>query len=117
MVPLRTLRGFRKAVLIALILCSCVGCDQVTKIAAQVHLPPSRPVTLMGDVFQFQYSTNRGAFLGLGARLPDAVRFWSLTIFVGVVLVGMLGFVWASPEMSHPVSTCSDVEVTIPLSR
>jgi signal peptidase II len=58
----------------------------------------------MGDVFRFQYSINRGAFLGLGARLPDAVRFWSLTILVGVVLVGMLGFVWASPEMSHPVS-------------
>jgi signal peptidase II len=78
------MRAFKKALLISLIVCSCVGCDQVTKTAAQYHLPSSQPVYLMGDVFQFQYSTNTGAFLGLGARLPDPVRFWSLTVFVGV---------------------------------
>jgi signal peptidase II len=76
----------------------------VTKTAAQYHLPSSQPVYFMGDVFQFQYSTNDGAFLGLGARLPDSVRFWSLTVFVGAALVGMLRFVWASQEMNHPMS-------------
>ena len=98
------MRAFKKALLISLIVCSCVGCDQVTKTAAQYHLPSSQPVYLMGDVFQFQYSTNTGAFMGLGARLPDSVRFWSLTVFVGVALIGMLRFVWASQEVSHPLS-------------
>lgn len=98
------MRSLKKAVLIGLILCSCVGCDQVTKTAAQYHLPSSQPVYLMSDVFQFQYSTNKGAFVGLGARLPDSVRFWSLAVLVGVALIGMLGFVWVSREMSHPMS-------------
>ena len=93
-----------KAVLVSLILCSCVGCDQLTKTAAQYHLPSSHPVYLMGDLVRFQYSTNTGAFMGLGAGLPNAVRFWSLTISVGIALVGMLIFVCASQEMSHPLS-------------
>jgi signal peptidase II len=98
------MRAFTKAVLISLILCSCVGCDQVTKTAAQYHLPSSHPVYLMGDLFQFQHSTNTGAFMGLGAGLPGAVRFWALTISVGMALIGTLGFVWASREMGHPLS-------------
>jgi signal peptidase II len=93
-----------KAVLISLILCSCVGCDQLVKTAAQVHLPSSHPVYLLGDLFRFQYSKNTGAFMGLGAGLPSTVRFWSLTISVGIVLAGMLGFVCASREISHPLS-------------
>ena len=36
--------------------------------------------------------------------MPNAVRFWSLTISVGIALVGMLIFVCASQEMSHPLS-------------
>lgn len=98
------MRAFTKAVLIGLVLCSCVGCDQITKTAAQYHLPSSHPVYLMGDLFQFQYSTNTGAFMGLGAGLPSAVRFWTLTISVGMALIGTLGFVWASREMGHPLS-------------
>lgn len=93
-----------KAALIISILCLCVGCDQVTKTAAQVHVPASHPVRVMGDVFRFQYSTNKGAFMGLGAGLPHPVRFWALIVFVGVALIGMLRFVWTSREMSHPVS-------------
>ena len=92
--------AFKKAVLITLILCSCVGCDQATKTIARDHLASSQPVYLVGDVFRFQYSENTGAFLSLGAGLPDSVRFWSLIVFVGVVLIGMLGFIWTSQEMS-----------------
>jgi signal peptidase II len=58
----------------------------------------------MGDIFQFQYSTNKGAFLGLGARLPESVRFWSFIVLVSVALVGMLIFLYASQELSHPMS-------------
>lgn len=36
--------------------------------------------------------------------MPNAVRFWSLTISVGFALFGMLVFVSASREMSHPLS-------------
>ena len=38
-----------------------------------------------------------------GAGLPDSVRFWALIVFVGVVLIGMLRFVWTFQEM-NPMS-------------
>jgi signal peptidase II len=85
---------FRKAVLIVLVLCLCVGCDQATKAVARDRLAQSQPVYLMGDLLLLQYSENTGAFLSLGASLPSRVRFWLLMVLVGVVLLGMMGFVW-----------------------
>jgi signal peptidase II len=86
------MKTLHKVILIALILSSCVGCDQVTKTTARNHLASSQPVRLMGDVVRLQYSENRGAILSLGAGLPESVRFWSLTVLVGIVLIGMLFF-------------------------
>jgi signal peptidase II len=93
-------RAVQKAAVIVLVLCLCVGCDQVTKTVAKNHLAVSQPVHLMGDVLRFQYTENTGAFLGLGASLSRPVRFWSLIVFVSVILVGVLRFIWTSPEMT-----------------
>jgi signal peptidase II len=98
------MKAFKKATLITSTLCLCVGCDQVTKTAAQIHLPSSQPIYVMGDVFRFQYAINRGAFMGLGAGLSHPVRFWALIVFAGVALIGMLRFVWVSQELNQPVS-------------
>jgi signal peptidase II len=92
-------RAFRKALTIGLVLCACVGCDQVTKDVAEVHLPSAHSLSLLGGVLQFRYSTNTGAFMGLGARLPSAVRFWALIVLVGIALAAMLRFLWVSQEM------------------
>ena len=106
------MKRLRKAVLISVILCSCVGCDQATKLAAQNHLTSSQPVYWMGDVFRFQYTTNKGAFLGLGAEMPDSVRFWALVVLVGIALIGALWFVLLSQKMNHPVDVLG-VSLTI----
>jgi len=90
----------KRAALIILVLCSCVGCDQVTKTVASTHLPSSQPILLLSGLFRFQYTENKGAFLGLGARLPEPVRFWLLIVLVGGVLIGMLRFVWTSQEIN-----------------
>lgn len=95
---------FKKAVLIGVILFSCVGCDRVTKTVAENHLVSSQPIHLVGDVFRLQYTPNEGGFLGLGAGLPASVRFWLFTVFVGAALIGALGFVWVSREMNHPLN-------------
>ncbi len=94
------MKPVKKAIVIVLILFSCVGCDQVTKAIAQKNLATAPPIYLMGDLFRFQYIENTGAFLGMGGELPYAVRFWTLVVFVGIVLLGMLRFVWTSQEMS-----------------
>jgi signal peptidase II len=91
---------FKKAALIILVLCSCVGCDQATKVVARNHLQSSPTVYVVGDIFLLQYTENTGAFLGMGSRLPEAVRFWLYVVFVAVILAVMLGFVWTSETMT-----------------
>jgi signal peptidase II len=90
----------KRAVFIILVLCSCVGCDRVTKTVARNHLALPRPLHLLGGVFRFQYTENTGAFLGLGARLPEPVRFWLLIVLVGGVLIGMLRFICTAQDVN-----------------
>ncbi len=71
----------------------CVGCDQVTKNIATRELASRRdPIRFLGDTFRLQYARNPGAFLGMGGNLDPGLRFWSLTIANGVVLL-ILGYV------------------------
>jgi signal peptidase II len=95
---------FKKAAIIGLILVSCVGCDQASKVVAERHLSSAQPIRLLGDLFRLQYTANEGAFLGLGSGMPEAVRFWVFTVLVAAVLVGGLWFVWVSREMNQPMN-------------
>ena len=61
--------------------------DQCTKIAA-VHLVADRPpLRWLGGAFRLQYVENKGAFLSLGASLPEAVRTGVFVVAVLAVLV------------------------------
>lgn len=74
-------------------LCFCVGCDQVTKSIATRELAPRRdPIRFLGDTVRLQYAMNPGAFLGMGGDLDPGMRFWSLTIVNGAVLL-ILGYI------------------------
>ena len=79
--------------LIGIILFSCVGCDQVTKVTAQKYLASSQPISYLGDIFRLQYIENNGAFLSIGAALPGGLRFWLLIVLTGIALAGMLVFI------------------------
>jgi signal peptidase II len=85
--------NYKRLLLIGIILFSCVGCDQITKVAAQKYLTPSRPASYLGDTFRVQYIENNGAFLGLGAALPTSLRFWLLIVSTGIAVAGMLVFI------------------------
>ncbi len=73
---------------LAVVLITCVGCDQATKQYAVEHLQDTRmnPLSYWGDTFRIQYAENEGAFLSLGAKLSPEVRFWLLTVSNGAVL-------------------------------
>jgi signal peptidase II len=43
----------------------------------------------LSDTFRFTWATNDGAFLSLGGNLPEAARFWLLTVGVGVLLLSI----------------------------
>jgi len=61
--------------------------DQLSKIAAFRWLAGQAPMSWLGGSFRLQYMENRGAFLSLGASLPEAAR---TGIFVVAVLAVLL---------------------------
>lgn len=81
-----------RLVLALVILCSCVGCDQVTKTIAKNSLRDQPPLAYFGDTVRLDYVQNSGGFLSVGANLPDGVR---TMLFIGtnvLLLLGLLTF-------------------------
>lgn len=66
-----------------------IGLDQLTKKIALNTLAGEGPIEVVGQYAVLQYAENRGGFLSLGSTLPDNVRFWLLTVFTGVILLGL----------------------------
>lgn len=64
-----------------------VACDQTTKRLAAELLEGLGPHPYMGGSVELLYAENSGAFLGIGARLTDATRFWLFTVGVSAMLV------------------------------
>ena len=89
-----------KILLILVIVCVCVGCDQATKFIAKQQLAQSPPINLMSGMVVLDYVENQGSFLGLGARLPDAVRFWLFIVLAALMVVGMLAFALTVHELN-----------------
>src|SRR6266446_442866 len=82
----------KRLILILIVLVTCVGCDQTTKSFAQSYLPHTEVWSFLGDILRLQVTYNYGAFLSLGASLPE---FWRLALFgvcVGTLLLGLLSY-------------------------
>ena len=78
--------------LVAAVLLSSVGCDQVAKTLARASLAASPPVSLLDDCVRFELAQNRGAFLSLGESLPGAARYLLFVVLVGGALALTLVF-------------------------
>lgn len=101
---LRNMKRFRYILLIMVTLLSCVGCDQAAKSVAKNYLPRGDAVSLFGDTVRLVYTENPGAFLSLGASLPEHVRVPLFTIGVSVIVVGTFAALLVSPRLSVPVT-------------
>ncbi len=86
--------SLKRLALLAVIVTSCVGCDQASKAAARGFLASSPAISFLGDLFRLQYVENPGAFLGLGSTLPEHWRLalmtvgtsaWLLILFVALL--------------------------------
>jgi signal peptidase II len=84
--------GYKRVVMIFLVMVTCVGCDQVSKSYATLTLANRQPISIFGEVFRFQYSENTGAMMGVGGDLPIAIRFWVLVVFAGCALLAILTY-------------------------
>jgi signal peptidase II len=74
------------------VLVACVGCDRAAKEAADVWLASGEPIAFAGDTVRFQLVENTGAFLSLGAALPESVRNVLFLALVPALLAA--AFVW-----------------------
>jgi len=85
------------------LLLSCVGCDQATKILAKSHLASRLlPMEYLNGAVRIQYAENTGAFLSLGANLPEEARFVLFVLLVGPILITGLAFAFRS-DRTTPV--------------
>ncbi len=78
-------RGARLTLLAIVIF--TIGCDQVSKRVASVHLVDTPRKSFLGDALRLEYAENRGAFLSLGADLPPWARTALFTVGTGIVLL------------------------------
>ena len=74
-----------------LLLFTSVGCDQVSKRAAEQWLMGQPVQSYWGDTFRLLYTENTGAFLGMGSTWPEIVRFIVLTLLSSALVVIALG--------------------------
>ena len=91
----------RRLWVFCVVLASCVGCDHAAKQVAEQLLAGGAGVRLAGGVVQLQLIANPGAFLSLGANLPEAVRQLLLMGLVPLGLALLAFFVWRSPHASR----------------
>jgi len=81
------MRRWATKVALLAVVATTIGCDQVSKHFATVHLMSGPRQSFLGDSLRLEYAENSGAFLSLGAGLP----FWARTAFfsvgTGIILV------------------------------
>lgn len=101
-----TLKQLPRAMLVALVVTTCIGCDQATKFIAKEYLKLDAAISFAGDLFRLQYAENTGAFLSLGSSLPEHWRQWIFTVFVGVFLIGLLLYVVFGRDLDFNQVAC-----------
>lgn len=84
------MRPTTKYTVVATIVFVCLILDQWTKVLAERYLAGHPTRTYLGDTFRLLYLENRGAFLSLGAGLPESVRHWVFVVGVAVIVLALL---------------------------
>lgn len=91
----------KRATIIFLVLISCVGCDQVTKNIAKHNLTKFETISFLNDILRLQYAENQGAFLSLGATIPENIRYLILTCLVSGLLLLLLFYLIKSNRIKN----------------
>ena len=86
--------GVRLVLLVAI--GATIGCDRVTKHVAATTLSDASSRSFLADTVRLEYAENTGAFLGLGADWPVAVRravfgFGNALLLGGLAVIAVRG--------------------------
>src|SRR5262245_3629147 len=85
----RTIARHGRTLLYVALLMATVGCDRITKHLASVALDGELPRSFVSGVVRLEYAENTGAFLSIGARLPESTRTLLLEFGVGLLLLAI----------------------------
>lgn len=77
------------------------GIDQWSKVYAVEHWKDQPRQSFLNDLFRIEYAQNEGAFLSLFAGLPEAARFWILTVCNGLLLLGVAVYLLRSRQLDR----------------
>ncbi len=99
---------FKWSIIVLLLLVFCVGCDQVTKDAAQQYLAFEPPQSWFHDTVRLEYAENAGAFLSLSGGLSKEVRFLLFQVFPAICLAALALYILLTrtPSMLLTVAWC-----------
>lgn len=98
----------KRLVLTVIVLISCVGCDQASKLVAQSLLSETEVWSFGGDTVRLQLAHNHGAFLGLGSSFPENLRDGLFSLGVAGMLVVLLGYILFSKSASpYSILACA----------
>ena len=86
----------KRFIIIFIILVSCVGCDQTTKLIAKSALPESESFSYFFDTVRLQLVYNNGAFLSMGSFLPGKWRKGIFTVGVAILLLCALAYAFTT---------------------
>jgi len=86
------MRRFTRLGIVAALLFACVGCDQVSKHVVREQISVGYSQSFLGDTFRLTHAENRGAFLSIGASMPEAARVAVFQGGVAIVVMVLLYF-------------------------
>jgi len=75
-----------------------IWADQVSKGLARQLLAAAPALSHGVGPIGFKYAQNPGVLSSLGADWPEPLRLWLFTILVGLLLLGLLGYLLGSPR-------------------
>ena len=84
--------------LVAVLLLACVGCDQVSKSVVRNNIAVGQTLSFLGDTLRLTHAENPGAFLSIGASLPETAR---VVVFQGGVGLLVLALIWSAFFTRH----------------
>ena len=87
--------------LIGFVTLACVLLDQLSKVVAKSYLNLTEVHSFFGDTVRFTLAHNRGAFLSLGASLPESIRQPLFSVGVGVLLIALLVYALRSKALDR----------------
>lgn len=91
----------RRLMLFSTVVVLGVALDQLTKAAARAYLAPRALIVVWGGVVRLAYSENVGAFMGLGAALPPAMRTLLFGVFAALLLAVVTAYVFTTEGLTR----------------